>query len=993
MTPLDFNDMDTLVKCLMTDMDYRYIDGVELSPGGNGAAPRKSFNETVLHGILEDAVHRLNPGVPAGVRKQALDAVLHLPPKDLITVNEIFHNMLTRGITVEYREKNRLKTETVRLLDFDNPEADHWWAVRRFVVETGVSRESLDMVIFVNGLPLVVMALEGDSEESRILGLRPLYTRLRRWQEMFPTIFRYNALSVVSDGRRARAGSLSAPYNRFTAWRSLGPESIAPVSINQLVLMVKGLLDRKVLTDVIRFFTLFERGKRKVKKTASYHQYYAVNIAAAAVRGVSVSGRRRGGVVWHTQGSGKSLTMLFYAAKLAALQSPRNPAIVIITDRNDLDDQLFETFSRARDLLRRVPVRAENRLHLRELLRRDSGGIIFTTIQKFFPGRGRTHPLLSPRNNIVVIVDEAHRSQYDFLDGFARHLADALPNASFTGFTGTPLEKEDRNTRAVFGDYIDVYDVQKSVEDGVTVPIYYEGRVKEIYGIRGERDRGRTAAVCRDLVEHFEQRRVVFPGKAMVAAASRSECIDLYREIVGLRPGWHDDSDFKGRIKAVITGTSSDPAEWQPHIRDKSRRRVIGDRLKNPADPLQMVIVCDMWLTGFDAPCLHTLYVDKPLKDHILVQAIARVNRVFRDKPGGLVVDYRGIAPQLKQALSVYMDTGAGGKPCFIKADAVARLEECHEELRRMLRGFDYMKYFKVPEALKESVLQDLREYILSLEKGEEVFIKKTIGLLKAFALSVPHPAALELKDTVTLFRMVKTRLTACAGRAPVPGSAARVETAVGQMMSTAVVTGDIVDILDAAGIKNTGLVVLSDELLNRLRGHPRPHIVAEFLARLLADEITALSRRNLVRGRAFMRRLRGTLSDYRGNRLTTPEVIDQLSRLTRELRSPGLLYKQKNLTADEAAVYDALTADENIACLWGDETAGTVARQLVEKIRRNAAIDWAVRETVRAKLRVAVKRTLRINGYPMENDGAPGIMDTLLKQVELLADAYSRES
>ena len=1059
MTGYGFSHFESLAVCLLQWVDYCCIDGQEIDPKGTNSQKRENYREVILKSSLENAAAHLNPGIPTGVTQQAIDNIFQLPFLDLISANEHFYNMVIDGVPVEYREHEKTSRDKVRLVDFENPENNEFLAVTRFTVEEKKYREPLDLVLFINGLPFVVIAFHDDinidtdidKEGIETAALRSAYDRLQKWKEQFPSFFQYNALLVITDGYNARMGSLSAGFSRFMAWRSGIGRNIAPLSVNQLQILVEGLLKKNVLLEIINHFTFFERTKKQdprtdsvsgitVKKVAAYHQYDAANEAAAAtLRAASMSGDQRCGVVWHTQGSGKSMTMLFYAAKLAAIPQLQNPTIVVITDRNDLEDQLFETFVNAGPLLRQSPIQAHDRRHLKQLLKRNSGGIIFTTVQKFFPGKGKTHPLLSPRRNIIVMADEAHRSQYDFIDGYARHMRDALPNASFIGFTGTPLETGDRNTRAVFGDYIHVYDIQKAVEDSATVPIFYENRLVEvrlnetekavldaefeaitnhrdpvdtgklknrwsnIEAIVGSQQRIRT--ISRDLVAHFEQRQACLSGKAMVVAVSRRVCIDLYQKIITLRPQWHSDNDLEGAVKVVITGTSFDPAEWQPHIRDKTRRRVIGDRLRNPDDPLKMVIVCDMWLTGFDAPCLHTIYIDKPLKDHILMQAIARVNRVFRDKPGGLVVDYLGIASQLKKALSVYLKNGGKGNPYLLQADAAALMEQKYEELNRMLKGFDYKKYFKVPSSLKESVMLELQEHILSLENGKENFTKKVTGLLKAFALSVPHHAAMRLKENIALFQAVKARLNALYPRTvtrpgthtpmtdKTPDRDQAVDTAICQIISKAVVPDKIVNILDASGIKRPNISILSEAFLVSIKKQPHPHVALELLTKLLKEEITTRSRRNLVQSRSFLYLLRSALGKYRQKQLTTLEIIEELIRLARELRQSDLRIRQMELTPDELSIYDALTSNDIARQLLPETTIKTMARELVKKVRENTTIDWAIRESIRAKLKVIVKRTLRIYNYPMKaRAGVSGGIDIILKQAEILADAYCHD-
>lgn len=1048
---------------------YRSVRWPGYGTGINHSLKRKNFRAAVLEKRLKKALDNLNPALPPEVKKQTLQNILNLPRWDLIAVNEYFHKMLIHGVSVEYREHDEIERDRVVLVDFENPDNNRYIAVIHFNIEEGEYNEQPDAVVFINGLPLVVIAFQEEMDEGETGngGLGSAFNRMQQWKERFPSLFRYNALLVITDGVSARVGSLSAGYSRFTAWRSLSSSSYVPHTVNSLQVVVEGLLGKETLLDMIRSFTVFEKTKTQdavtgmmsfniVKKIAGYHQYYAVTAALeATLQAVSISGDQRCGVVWHTQGSGKSMTMLFYAAKLTALRALENPTIVVITDRSDLDDQLFDTFAASVQLLGQAPIQAIDRTHLKQLLKINSGGIFFTTVQKFFPCRGRVHPLLSRRRNIIVIADEAHRSQYDFIDGYARHMRDALPNASFIGFTGTPLEKEDRNTRAVFGRYIDVYDIRKAVDDGATVPIYYEGRLLDmalkegidtfiddefeavirhrnagerkklkrrwarLEAVLGSEERVRT--ICRDLVSHFEQRQTGLAGKAMVVCVSRRVCIDFYNEIVRLRPGWHGDGDFDGTIKVVVTGTSLDPAEWQPHIRDKTRRRVIGDRLKDPSDPLKIVIVCDMWLTGFDAPCLHTLYIDKPLKEHILMQAIARVNRVFKDKAGGLVVDYLGIADHLRQAMAVYFESGGSGRPYREQADAVALMEEKYELVTQILNGFSYRHYFNATPVQKERIFWELQEHLLGLDKGKETFNREVSLLSRAFVSSVPHPAALRLKDEMVFFQELRERLNALKTGVPRNGGNhngnghgnghgngygneyecesecdydnnpdREADAAMRQIVSSALVSGKVVDILDAAGLKKTGVSIFSAEFLKLLRSYPHPHVAVELLKRLLRGEIAVRARRDLKLGQSLLHFLDQTVRLYRQKKLSALEVIEQLIILADEIRRSDTRGGDLKLTADEMLFYDALTSDEKALTAVPEETIREAARELVEVVKAKATLDWAVRDSIRAKLRVGVRRTLRNFNIPAEV--LKGTIDMVLRKTEILADVYCRE-
>ncbi len=1039
-------DLQGVVRGLEMDRGYEALQGRDTAPGGGGDCQRERLRDTVLTQPLQQALRRLNPGLPNGVLQTAMENLLRVPAWEPVARNEAFHDMLTRGIVTQYADRGEQKTARVRAVDFHHPENNRWQAVSHFQVEEGGQRETLDLVLFVNGLPLVLLIFQPPGAVEDDGRLIPAFLRVQRLKKQVPSFFAYNVFIIITDGYRARVGTISAGYRRFMVWRAIDALSIPFSGLSCLIPIIMGLLDPEVFLDMTARFVLFEKNSLRdrrtgrvhmgvEKKMAAYHQYGAVNRAVeTTLRAVSMSGDQRCGVVWHTQGSGKSMTMLFYVSKITAVAELENPTLVILTDRNDLDDQLFRLFAASVQLLRQAPIRAEDRKTLRRLLRQPAGGIIFTTIQKFYPGDEAVHPTLSRRRNIIVAADEAHRSQYGFIGGFARHLRDALPNASFIGFTGTPLERQDRSTRAVFGEYIDIYDTRKAVEDGITVPVYYEGRLVEVAldrggspGLAGElravmdggpkkegtaprpRDEpdprwarletilastGRLRTLAADLVEHFEKRLEVLAGKAMVVAVSRRVCVMLYREIIRLRPHWHGEKDDEGQVKAVITGTSSDPLAWQAHIRDNARRRVVGDRLKDPGDPLHMVLVCDMWLTGFDVPCLHTLYIDKPLKDHLLMQTIARVNRVFGDKPGGLVVDYLGIAPQLEEALAVYLENGGGGRPHLPVEEAVNMCLQLFDDIDKVVRPFKYRGFFKNDAESKTFIMRDFLDFVLAEDGRTEFFMRKVPLLVRAFSLAAPHPGVHLIKDNVAFFQAANRAVKRLrySDSAPLPGSGAvmgpeaheGLETAVRQVISRAVTTGPVVDIFDAAGFKSSHISIFSDQFLALVQKTAHPHVTLEVLARLLNKEIAGRGRRNFIQGRTFMQLLRGVMQRYRRRQAGTRKTVEALVGLIHRLRKTDARAGELGLTPDELALYESLTAEPGASKGLTRETLKSISRVLARKIKKHTPIDWAIKESVRSRIKVLVKRTLRLYSYPV--NARPAAVEIILQQAELLA-------
>ena len=891
--------------------------------------------------------------MPAEALDEAFRKVTVPQHPSLIANNRAFHRMLMDGIAVECRRKDgTIGAEIVRLVDFDDPEANDWLAVNQFTVIEGQHNRRPDVVIFVNGLPLGVIELKNAADEQA--DIWTAFNQLQTYKQQIPSLFVHNAVLVVSDGLEARIGTISADKEWFMPWRTIEGETVAPATMPQLEVLLRGVFDKRRFLDLVRHFIVFEDdGATVVKKVAGYHQFHAVNTAVAeTVRACGVGelvlketgggyfakpqpggapGDRRVGVVWHTQGSGKSLTMAFYAGRLVLEPAMENPTLVVLTDRNDLDDQLFGTFSRCHELLRQKPIQAESREHLKTLLQVASGGVIFTTIHKFFPDeKGAKYPLLSDRRNIIVIADEAHRSQYDFIDGFARHMRDALPRASFIGFTGTPIEKTDANTRAVFGDYISVYDIQRAVEDGATVPIYYESRLAKLElkpeekpkidpdfeeATEGEelehKERLKTkwaaleavvgaekriGLIAEDLVKHWEERQeametqVPYGGKAMIVCMSRRICVELYNAIVKLRPQWNHAPDDKGVIKIVMTGSASDPLEWQEHIRNKPRREALAKRFKDPKDPLKIVLVRDMWLTGFDAPCLHTMYADKPMRSHGLMQAIARVNRVFKNKPGGLVVDYLGLAHELKQALAVYTESGGHGQTAIDQEQAVVVMVEKYEVCCDFFHGFDWSKWVNGTPAQKLGLLPAGQEHILAAaarepkpEEHKQKFLQAVSDLSKAFALAVPHEKAIEIRDDVGFFQAVRAAIAKAGGEKR--KSAEELDAAIRQIISRAVASEEVVDIFAAAGLKKPDISILSDEFLAEVRGMPQKNLAVELLRKLLNNEIKVRSKKFLIQSKSFAEMLEKAIRKYQNRAIEAAAVIEELIQLAKEMR------------------------------------------------------------------------------------------------------------
>ena len=1020
-------------------LGYSIAHGPEIAPG-EPAAERGNYAEVILEGRLRKALERLNPALPVEALDDAFRKLMLPDDATLDGHNRIIHRWLVDGVTVEHRRADgSIAGAQVRVIDFDVPDNNDWLAVNQFTVTENKHTRRPDVVLFINGLPLAVIELKNAADENTTVW--SAFHQLQTYQQELPTLFAYNAALIISDGVEARIGVLGAGREWFKPWRTIAGDAVADPKLPELLVVTEGVFQKDRFLDLLRYFIVFEDagGGQVVKKMAGYHQYHAVNAALQetlraaraqekpsrspelVLRHGGKPGDRRIGVVWHTQGSGKSLTMAFYAGRAIREPAMANPTIVVLTDRNDLDDQLFGTFSRCQDLLRQPPVQAGSRADLREKLRVEAGGVVFTTIQKFMPeAAGDPDPVLSKRRNIIVIADEAHRSQYDFIDGFARHMRDALPNAAFIGFTGTPVELTDKNTRAVFGDYISVYDIQRAVEDKATVPIYYESRLAKLELDQSEKptidpefeevtegeeverkeklkskwaqleavvgSERRLKLIAKDFVEHFERRLEAMDGKAMVVCMSRRICVELYREITKLRPRWHQEEDEKGAIKVVMTGSASDLVDWQHHIRNKPRREAMAKRFRNPNDSLKMVLVRDMWLTGFDAPSLHTMYIDKPMRGHGLMQAIARVNRVFHDKPGGLVVDYLGLAHELKQALATYTESGGTGKTAIDQEEAVALMLERYEVCRGLLHGFNWMLWVSGTPAERLGLLPSAQEHVLAQSEGKDRFLGAVQELSLAFALAVPNPTALRIRDDVAFFQAVRAIL---AKRAPGDTKTEEeLDLAIRQIVSRAVVSDGVVDIFTAAGLMKPDMSILSEEFLAEVRGMPQRNLAVELLRKLLSGEIRARRRKNVVQARSFAEMLEQTIRRYQNRAIEAAQVIEELIGLAKEMRQANDRGVVLGLTDDELAFYDALGVNDSAVKVLGDDTLRAIARELVAIVRANVTIDWTVRENVRAQLRVLVKRILRKHGYPP--DKQEKATQTVLEQAEVLSEEWA---
>jgi type I restriction enzyme R subunit len=1029
----------------LEELGYTILHGPEIAVDALTAERSDpSYRDVVLESRLGQALSRLNPDLPPEALEDAFRKLTRVDAPSLVERNRALQRMLVDGVTVEYRRADgSIAGDQAWAIDFEAPENNDWLAVNQFTVAEGQSLRRPDVILFVNGMPLAVIELKNPADENATVSAA--FQQLQTYQEQIPALFTYNAALVASDGVQARIGSLGAGSEWFKPWRTISGRTDEDSRLTELQVVLEGVFDQRRFLDFIRHFIVFENfgAGKLVKKMAGYHQFHAVNVAveetlratnvvdddddddetaghlSAAERPGGAPGDRRVGVVWHTQGSGKSLTMAFYAGRIILEPAMANPTVVVITDRNDLDDQLFGTFCRCQDLLRQAPAQAADRADLREKLIVASGGVVFTTIQKFFPEeKGDQHPVLSERRNIVVIADEAHRSQYDFIKGFARHMRDALPNASFIGFTGTPIELTDKNTRSVFGDYISVYDIQRAVEDKATVPIYYESRLAKLDLNEAEKPKidpdfeevtegeeverkeklkskwaqleavvgsdRRLKLVARDIVDHFEERLEAMEGKAMIVCMSRRICVELYKEIAALRPEWQSEDDGQGSIKVVMTGSASDSADWQQHIRNKPRREALAGRFRDASDQFRIVIVRDMWLTGFDAPSLHTMYVDKPMRGHGLMQAIARVNRVFRDKPGGLVVDYLGLAQELRQALKTYTESGGTGHTALLQEEAVKIMLSKYEVCCDLFHGFDRSLWVEGKAQERLSLLPRAQEHILAQEDGKERLVTAVNDLSRAFALAVPDDEAIRIRDDVAFFQTVKAALVK-----PLVEERRTEEDmnlAVRQIVSRAIVPEQqVMDVFAAAGLEKPDISVLSDEFLAEVREMPQKNLAVEVLRKMLFDEIKTRSRKNVVEARSFADMLEQSIRRYQNRAIESAAVIEELIKLAKDMREADKRGEELGLSEAELAFYDALSVNDSAVQVLGDEELRGIAQELVVAVRKNVTIDWTIRENVRAQLRVIVKRILRKHGYPP--DKQESATQTVLEQAAVLMD------
>ncbi|MFA6815010.1 MAG: type I restriction endonuclease subunit R [Parabacteroides sp.] len=1014
---------------LFKELDYDTVFGPEISPEGE-YSEREDYSDVILKARLREALYRINRVIPKEGLEEAFRKITIPQNPSLIINNREFQKMITDGIDVTVREQDRFVTKKVYIFDFEDKRNNDWLVCNQFTVIENRVEKRPDVVVFVNGLPLVVIELKSSSNEE--VNISDGYNQLQTYKGTIPSLFAYNAFMVTSDGINARAGSLTAGENRFMMWRTIDGEDFASPSIPQLEVLIKGMFDKKIFLDLLKHFILFQTdGSETSKILAGYHQYHAVNKAFESTkRATEGSGDRRIGVIWHTQGSGKSLSMVFYAGKLVL--GMNNPTIVVITDRNDLDDQLYSTFSKSKDLLRQDPVQADSRSHLRELLSgRDSGGIIFTTIQKFTPEeKGDKVPVLTDRKNVIVIADEAHRSQYGFNAdvvegkeeanvkyGYAKYMRDALPNASYIGFTGTPIEFSDKNTPAVFGNYIDIYDMTRAVEDNTTVKIFYESRIAKLdlpeevkpvvdeeyeeiteYQEQEQKEKlkskwsrlealvgsgKRIELVAKDIVSHFEERQKESFGKSMIVAMSRRICVDLYDAIVKIRPEWHSDDDDKGIIKVVMSGSSSDNAKLQPHIGNKERREFLAKRMKDNSDELKIVIVRDMWLTGFDVPSLNTMYIDKPMKGHNLMQAIARVNRVFKDKPGGLIVDYIGIADSLKHALTQY--TESDRKNTGIDTDVVVELMlEKYDVIKDILHGHDYSKFLTGKASDRMQAIVETIDFVLG--KGEEVkkdFLKYTTELSKAYSLCVTTDEAQQLNVEIGFLKAVKSGIIKMIPDEQKKKTSTQLDFQLNQLISKSIISEEVIDILGEVGLQKPNIAILSDEFLEEVKGLKQKNLAVELLNRLLKGKVKAISRRNLMQSKKFSEMLEKTLLKYQNRAIETTQVILELIGLAKEMNEAHKRGEDTGLNDDEVAFYDVLADSESAKEVLGDEILKQIAVDLTESIKRSMSVDWNLRDTVRAKMRMTIRRLLKKYGYPP--DQQIKAIDTVMEQAELM--------
>lgn len=1038
------NEIEEIALSYLQNLGYNYLNGLEISP--DGEHPERQYTDVVLATRLRDVIDKLNPSITQDAKEDALKKVLRTESPNALINNETFHKYLTEGVDVEVRTDDGIRGEKVYIVDFANAENNEFLAINQYTIIEGNQNKRPDIILFVNGMPLVVIELKNAVVEKA--NVEAAFNQIQTYQNTISSLFTYNAFNIISDGWSASYGTISSSLKYYKPWKSIDGKAIENGLDLQMEFLLKGLCNKEVLLDTIKNYIVFEKAETKTtKKIAQYHQYFAVKKAIeTTIAATKTEGDKKAGVVWHTQGSGKSLSMVFYTGKIVTHPAMQNPTIVVLTDRNDLDDQLFETFTNCNQLLRQLPKQAENRHHLKEILNVSSGGIVFTTIQKFQleldddsePNNTATvsepkvkyigvkAKVISNRHNIVVIADEAHRSQYGLLDGYASRLRESLPNASYIGFTGTPIESTDKSTQAIFGDYIHVYDIQQAVKDGSTVPIYYESRVakialdddkkilldKEIEELTEQEElsnaqkmkakwssieavvgsKERLKKVALDIVTHFEKKNAIIESKAMVVCMSRQICVDLYNEIVALKPEWHNDDDTKGVIKVIMTGSSADVPEFQPHLRNKVQRKAIGERLKDENDGLKIVLVRDMWLTGFDAPVLNTLYVDKPMQGANLMQAIARVNRVFNNaKEGGLVVDYIGLAQYLKEAMIEYTISGGQGTPTLDDEIAVAKCLELYERILHQLRHFDWLKFFTLKPEEKLKYIGVIQQYIFSQENGSDNFIDVGSKLLKAYALVSTHERIEKIKDHIALFQAIRARLLKFLETGRLERgkrSFSEIDLAIKQIVSEAIVSEDVVDIFDAAGIKKPDISILDERFLEDVQKMEHKNLAVELLKKLLRDEIKNRSNYNLVETKQFSDKLEEAIKRYHNGQIDSVEFIEKwLVPLANEIREAEKRGLDLGLDFREYAFYTALEVNNSAVKILGDEVLKHIAQELLKTVRNNTTIDWTIKESVQSALRRNIRRILRLHGYPP--DLQEKAVETVITQAKMLAKDF----
>lgn len=1046
MTRIVENLIEEWVVQALNDRGFTYLIPEYMDPD-NSSSKRANYSDVILVEPLHEAINRINPTIPANAQYLAAREVVRAPGQgDLITSNQQFHKLLTEGIDVTYMNSGQERTQKVWLIDPEHPENNQWLVTHQVTILENGQNKRPDVIVYMNGIPVIVFELKNAADENATI--EKAYQQLQTYHKTIPSLFTYNLLEVISDGLEAKVGTITSPLSRFMSWKTADGNTTASSKVNELSVMLDGLFQPEVLTELFLNFIVFERATSEdpktktlkvvtIKKVAGYHQYYAVKKAVASVSLASgENGNRKGGVVWHTQGSGKSLSMVFFTGML--VKALNNPTIVVITDRNDLDEQLFETFTNCIQLLRQTPIQIDSRETLvKELRNRQSGGVIFTTIQKFLPEDGsKTFQQLSDRKNVIVIADEAHRSQYgleakvkfikddagnevgaDFDYGFAKHMRDALPNATFIGFTGTPVESSDKNTKAVFGEFIDIYDIERAVRDGATVPIYYENRFAKLklkyqtadelehllaaaaeglpdYTVQQAIEKStrqesivghpdRISLIAQDIIEHFEERSTTLEGKALIVCMSRRIAVSMYNQIVELRPDWHGDTDETGKIKVIMTGSSSDDQELQPHIRNKTGRTKIAARLKEPSDELHMVIVVDMWLTGFDAPVLHTLYLDREMGGHNLMQAIARVNRVFNEKPGGLVVDYVPVTASLKAALKTYTENEGKGEPTLDIEQAVQVMLSKLEVIQGMMYGFDYQAYFTADISQRLNIILEAEEHILTLEKGKERFIAEVTALSKAHALVKVEPAAEEIIHEVAFFQAIRARLAKYDTQ--VTGQQRKeFEGTVKALVESAVATDGMINILDVAGMDRPEISIFSEDFMQEIRKMKQKNVAIEILKKLLSDRIKIQFKKNIVQNKSFSERLHDAVNRYNSKSITALEMIELLLEISGDVEQEGQRASNLGLNAAEKAFYDALAANGSARDLMGDDKLMVIAKELVDRVRRSTTIDWTIRQSAKDRVKLEVKRILRKYQYPPDDERRA--TDTVLEQAEMHA-------